>query len=275
MRIGGATNANNFKGKSRLEIKKQNDKYFECGQLGHFANECPSKKKKEGRKPRFNNFQIIWDDCNFEGEVEEEMESAQMAFMAIGDDEVNSNYDSNDENGEDDLETFILKLHDNLKESYARNKELVKKSNDLLNANSKLVNENNRLSQENRDLKKRMHVRSKVKEEQASLKKRMDDLNALLIRKKENIVDMKRNRNIAINKNFVIFRRDDLCIVKPKSFLNGTKSIICRYCQQHGHVKNMCYVKNNEKLGMKVAWIESNFTKSNGPKKIWVPKVIN
>ncbi|KAL3534609.1 hypothetical protein ACH5RR_003070 [Cinchona calisaya] len=196
------------------------------------------------------------------------MDSAQMAFMAIGDNEVNSNYDSNDENDEDDLEAFILKLNDSLKESYARNKELVKKSNALLNANSKLVNENNRLSQENRDLKKRMHVRSKVKEEQASLKKRMDYLNALLTRKKENVVDMKRNRNLAINKNFVMFRRDDFCIVKPKSSLYGNKSIICRYCQQHGHVKNMCYVKKNEKFGMKVAWIESNFTNSNGPKKM-------
>ncbi|KAL3509732.1 hypothetical protein ACH5RR_029133 [Cinchona calisaya] len=117
MRRGGATNSNNFKGKTKLEMKKQNEKCIKCGQLGHFANKCHSKKKKEGRKPRFNNFQIKWDDCNSEGEVEEETESAQMAFMGIVDDEVNSNYDSNDEN---DFEAFILKLHDSLKESYAK-----------------------------------------------------------------------------------------------------------------------------------------------------------
>ena len=54
-------------------------------------NECPMKKKKEGkveRKSKFNNFQITWNDCNLNGDVEEEKESAQMIFMAIGDDEI-------------------------------------------------------------------------------------------------------------------------------------------------------------------------------------------
>ncbi|KAL3498469.1 hypothetical protein ACH5RR_041201 [Cinchona calisaya] len=60
MRRGRATNSNNF----------------ECGQPGHFTNECPSKKKKEEIKLHFNNFQITWDDCNSEGEVGKEIESA-------------------------------------------------------------------------------------------------------------------------------------------------------------------------------------------------------
>ena len=46
--------------------------------------------------------------------MEEEEETAQMAFMAIDDGEVSSNYSSNDEY-EDDEQAFIIKFHDNLK----------------------------------------------------------------------------------------------------------------------------------------------------------------
>ncbi|KAL3513550.1 hypothetical protein ACH5RR_026267 [Cinchona calisaya] len=86
--------------------------------------------------------------------------------------------------------------------------------------------------------------------------------------KKENIVEMKRNLNLSINKNFTTFRKDDLCFVKSKSSLYGNKSIICNNCQQHGHVKKNCYVKRNENLGMKSMWILSQFTNSYGSKKI-------
>ena len=90
------------------------------------------KKKKEGkdeRKSKFNNFQIAWNDCNSDGDVEEEEKSAQMVFMAIGDDEVttcNSQPVSDDES-DDDIASFIERLHDSLKESYIRNKELKQK----------------------------------------------------------------------------------------------------------------------------------------------------
>ena len=86
-------------------------------------SECPMKKRKGERKPRFNNFQFTWNECNSDGEIEEEEESAQLAFMTIGDDEIttcNSQFNSDDET-DDDLESFIKNLHDSLKESYVRN----------------------------------------------------------------------------------------------------------------------------------------------------------
>ncbi|KAL3519173.1 hypothetical protein ACH5RR_021762 [Cinchona calisaya] len=47
-----------------------------------------SKRKKDSRKPYFNNLKITWDDCNSDEEVEEEYEEVQMAFMALRNNEV-------------------------------------------------------------------------------------------------------------------------------------------------------------------------------------------
>ena len=53
---------NNQRGKGKQEAnKKQGERCYECGQLGYHMNECPMKKKKEGRgkrRKKFNNFQI-------------------------------------------------------------------------------------------------------------------------------------------------------------------------------------------------------------------------
>ena len=53
---------NNQRGKGKQEAnKKQGERCYECGQLGYYMNECPMKKKKEGkgkRRQKFNNFQI-------------------------------------------------------------------------------------------------------------------------------------------------------------------------------------------------------------------------
>ncbi|KAL3515891.1 hypothetical protein ACH5RR_022793 [Cinchona calisaya] len=108
--------------------KKPSEKCYRYDQLGYFANEYLSKKNKEGRKPHFSNFQITRDDCNLNGEVEKEHETTQMTFMAIGDNQVSSSYDScNDScdyscDNDDNVESFIFKMYEYLKESYARNK---------------------------------------------------------------------------------------------------------------------------------------------------------
>ena len=117
------------------------------------------KKKKEGkveRKPKFNNFQITWNDCNSEGKFEKKEESVQMAFMAIGDDEVitcNFQIDS-DGKSDDDVNSFIERLHSNLKDSYARNKELKQKINFLIQDNASLFRLNKNLKAENDNLNK-------------------------------------------------------------------------------------------------------------------------
>ncbi|KAL3500671.1 hypothetical protein ACH5RR_039764 [Cinchona calisaya] len=200
-----------------------------------------------------------------------------MAFMAFGNSEVSSSCDSCDDscdNDVDDDESFIFKMHECLKESYAKNKELKIKVNALLSAKSKLVHENNSLTNENDVLKKKFVEKTKIMEEQASLKKRLDDLDDILKKKKENIFEKKKTRNIFLIKTFITFKKDDLCFVKSKSTFYGNNNIICNYCHQHGYIKKKIYVKRNEILGINSICVIKHVTNPIGPKKVWVPKVV-
>ena len=87
-----------------------------------------------------------------------------MAFMAIGDDEVttcNSQLNSDDESDED-VNSFIERLHDSLKESCARNKQLKQKINFLIQDNTNLFRQNKNLKDENDHLKKNETVRTRI-----------------------------------------------------------------------------------------------------------------
>ena len=165
----------------------------------------PNKRRltKEGRSQRnngLNKFQITWDDCNSDGDVEgEEEKSAQLALMAFGEDEVNSYHSSSDEDDKNnDMRTLMIRMHKRLKESYAKNKDLKIKINGLLEENSRLFQENKSLKKENDDLRKlkvdftsnqndlerkleeKAKFYEKIKEEQNTLKKKTDDLNEFL-----------------------------------------------------------------------------------------------
>ena len=199
------------------------------------------KKKKEGKpeqKQKFNNFQITWNDCNSDGDVEEEEESAHMAFTAIDDDEVttcNSQPVSDDE-FDDDIESFIERLHDSLKESYVRNKELKQKISFLLQDNVNLFQRNKKLKAENNYFKKnetvlhfefdrKIKLCDLFKKEQSDLKRRMNCLNELLQYKKQNCFQRNDSKphfgihekmlNSSANE-FTIYKRRQVRFVKPE-----------------------------------------------------------
>ena len=113
---------------------------------GHYVNERPNKRKKDnkgGRRQHFTNYQLTWNECNSDGELKEETETAQMAFMAIGDNQVTSSYNSCDENDDvDDVESGMLRMHESLKESYANNKEFKEKIMNLIDENADMFQEN-------------------------------------------------------------------------------------------------------------------------------------
>ena len=122
-----------------------------------------------------------------------------MAFMAIGDEEVttcNSLTDSDSES-DDDVNSFLEKMHNSLKESYVRNKELKQKISFLIQDNANLYRQNKHLKNENENLKRielDLHAKLErkinfcdiLKNEQNCLKRRMNDLGQWLQHQKQN-----------------------------------------------------------------------------------------
>ena len=189
-------------------------------------------KTKENRIRNFNNFQITWNDCNSDGEIEEESEKDQMAFVAIRDDEISSNYSSDDEN-DDNIEAFVVKLYDGLKESYAKKKKDLKiTTNVLLKKNLNFFQQNKMLKKKNDDLKKlkddivcnqsdlkkkldkKTKVYEKIKEEQILLRKRINDLSDFLKKENQGVLKRKKIRNTLIDENFTTYRKVGLCFVR-------------------------------------------------------------
>ena len=113
-----------------------------------------------------------------------------------------------------------------------------------------------------------------LKNEQESLKRRMDDLNQLLQHKKQNCFQRndtkphfgihEKRLNSSANE-FTIYKKRQIRFVKPVHASNSL--IMCSFCCQIGHMKSNCYVRKNMRNGMKCMWIVRHNTNSQGPKK--------
>nr|AJE29371.1 putative gag protein [Coffea canephora] len=232
---------------------------------------------------------ITWDECNSKREKEE---LAQMALMAVGEDEVSSYHSSCDEDNEDDdVKILMIKMHKSLRKSYAKNKDLKTKINDLLEENSKLFQENKCLRMENDDLKNQKSVfdcknnlkrkleektkfYEKMLEEQNLLKKRINVLNEFLQNEKQKFSQTKESKSFQGTNNFAMIRSKKISCIKS-TYVQNT-SIMCHFCCKFGHMQNDCYVKKNMRKGMKSMWIaRSCRINSQGPYKERVPNEIS
>ena len=239
-------------GNSNQSAKHQKVKCYICGQREHYAHECPSQRNKK----KFTNLKLAWDESE---DDEEEGETSHLALMA-NNNEVHSSpccsnscsNQSNEEVGE--YEIMVLELHDSLKYTLARNKELRAKNKALLNANSKLIGDLETQKSLHKALVEKYKFYKNMLSEHEKIRKRIDDLGSLLKNEKENFVKKNVSKHISMNK-YATFFNNGVCFIKS---CHVEENIQCLFCHQHGHKKKNYYVKRNIGLGLKGKWLRKN-----------------
>ncbi|GAV91045.1 zf-CCHC domain-containing protein, partial [Cephalotus follicularis] len=258
--------------------KKEEPTCYECKKSGHLKNECPNLTKKMQFKKR-NEYSkkkkamvATWSDSDSSSSEEEsDEEVAQIAFMAIEDEEeneVNFTFDELQnayENLYVEYENVCLKNKTLKKNAISMSKEI----DNLKSENSKYLNEIESLKGKNSFYMNEieiLNVSSKLSinylEENEKLKIEIDALKKSFSKffnssaKLDNLLGLQRcvfdkaslgyeeMENVKHFKNFFVKKSE------PK--------IVCNYCGRYGHVSTSCIYRSNICYGK--------------TRRIWVPK---
>ncbi|GAV79622.1 zf-CCHC domain-containing protein [Cephalotus follicularis] len=248
---------------------------FECKKLGHFKSECLSLKKKEQSKKKKKAMIATWSDSDPSSSDEEsDEEVANIAFMAIEEEEedkVNFSFD--------ELQEAYENLFHEYKNVCLKNKSLKKDAISMSKEIENLKNENSNFINEIEILNVSLKLSNNSKEENENLKLEIDALKKTFSKfsnssnKLDNLLELQRcvfdkvglgyeeMNKVKHFKNFFVKK------IEPK--------MICNYCGRLRLVYSSCFLKNN--LGLvhtRKIWVPKGTSVTNlqGPKSTWIPK---
>jgi len=288
-------NKRNFptrKENTKTEIDKSQVTCYGCYKLGHYKSECPLIKRKPNNfQSNQKSFLTTWDEPE---EPTNEDEQADLCLMAKSEnEEVNLDSCSSCKKTE--------YLFDNL---FYNSQILEQTCKRLRNENLELKREKETLEKINKSLVE--NIQKSQSEEVFEIKNGCQKENIIL---KENVLLLKNDISNFV-KSTKTFQKimgsqvsvfDKACIgfitnQKQKLYENffipekGTKrneKYKCTYCEKYGHLEPFCFRKRKEQaLQKRIVTFKSNFVRSHkegfpknntnhqGPRKIWVPKVL-
>jgi len=288
-------NKRNFptrKENAKTEFDKSQVTCYGCYKLGHYKSECPLHKRKSNNfQSNQKSFLTTWDEPE---EPTNEDEQADLCLMAKSDnEEVNPDPCSSCEKTEylfDNLfynsqileQTCERLRNENLE--LRKEKEILEKENknlieNIQNSQSKRVSESKNDSQkENIILKENvLQLKNDISNFVKSTETFQKIMGSQVSVFDKVCIGFKTNQKQKLYENFFI----------PEKITKTCERYKCTYCEKYGHLEPFCFKKRKKqalqkpKITHKSKCIKfckketpKNNTNHQGPKKIWVPKVL-
>ena len=121
-----------------------------------------------------------------------------------------------------------------------------------------------------------------LKSENIELKRKIDSLTQDLAR----FTQGKRNLDILLGSQKCCFNKSGIGykssgyqkLYSDIIIKSSTPFYMCNFCGKHGHISHTCPTRKGSTHGIKFVWIQKDKIKgfvsnTNGPKKVWVPKI--